>query len=145
MTLLGIFDELLSIRNVNVARCARNLAKWDFFAIFKHRVKATKRKNETSKSTTNEPIFSKIQKIQTPPPMTQNTSKATDTSDTPKNQELNEVDEVIDSATICGSCSKSGDKSVISRCNICDLKCHLDCMVIVQNQKVCDGCKPIFV
>ena len=61
------------------------------------------------------------------------------------NQELNEVDEVIDSAIICGSCSKSGDKSVISRCNICNLKCHLDCMVIVQNQKVCDGCKPIFV
>ena len=85
--------------------------------------------------------------------MTQNTFNATDTLDTPKkkiidqrsNQELNEVDEVIDSAIICGSCSKSGDKSVISRCNICNLKCHLDCMVIVQNQKVCGGCKPIFV
>ena len=151
--------------------------------IFKHRVKATKRKNETSKSTKNEPILPKLQKIQTPPPMTQNTSKAKNTSDTPKkkiiecieidisdskpgtlrpvslenltkeipkqpqksNQELNEVDEVIDSAIICGSCSKSGHKSVISRCNICNLKCHLDCMVIVQNQKVCDGCKPIFV
>ena len=52
--------------------------------IFKHRVKATKRKNETSKSTKNEPILPKLQKIQTPPPMTQNTFNATDTLDTPK-------------------------------------------------------------
>ena len=112
--------------------------------IFKHRVKATKRKNETSKSSKNEPILPKLQKIQTPLPMTQNTSKAKNTSDTPKkkiiewididisgskpgtlrpvsleklikeipkqppqksNQDINEVDEVIDSATICGSCS----------------------------------------
>ena len=50
--------------------------------IFKHRVKATKRKNETSKSTKNEPILHKIQKIQTPPPMTQSTAIATNTSNT---------------------------------------------------------------
>ena len=62
----------------------------------------------------------------------------------PQNQG-SKIDEVIDSSIICGSCSKSGEKSVISRCNICNLKCHLDCMIIVQNQKVCDGCKPIFV
>ena len=130
-------------------------------------LKATKRKNETSKSNQN---LQKIQKIQTPPSMTQNTSKAKNTSDTSKNDSWSwfkpetlrpvpieklakeipkgsKMDEVIDSdsSTICGSCSKSGEKSVISRCNICNLKCHLDCMIIVQNQKVCDGCKPTFV
>ena len=62
----------------------------------------------------------------------------------PQNQG-SKIDEVIDSSIICGSCSKSGVKSVILRCDICNLKCHLDCMIIVQNQKVCDGCKPIFV
>ena len=35
-TIFGIFNWLLSTKNVNVARFARNV-EWDFFMIFKHR------------------------------------------------------------------------------------------------------------
>ena len=36
LTMFGVFNELLSTHNVNVARFARNV-EWDLFWIFKHR------------------------------------------------------------------------------------------------------------
>ena len=42
MTIFGIFNELLSTQNVNVARFARNV-EWDFFELISNTMKKTKK------------------------------------------------------------------------------------------------------